>query len=225
MTALWVLAFIYAFAAVINGFYVQPLRRRWATESGIEYEPGALSFGINAALPIFLGLLLVRTFIVDVYHVPSESMFPHLEKGTRIFVNRLAYGVRSPLSSRQVIPGPDPRPGEVFVFRYPREPRTVYVKRVLAISGDRVRVSADGIVVNGDPVLSLTGVTDEFLGTILGGAEVVFRDDPTIDRSYSLDLTVPEGHFFAIGDNLDHSEDSRTWGFVAKRHLIGRVIR
>lgn len=223
MTALWVIAFAYAFAAVINGFYLQPLRRCRAARAGMHYTPGSLSFGINAALPVFLALLLIRTFIVDVYHVPSESMAPHLEKGARIFVNRLAYGLRSPLTTHELVAGQQPEAGEVFVFRYPREPRTVYVKRVLAVPGDRVSVKPDAIVINGQSVVSLT--EEELVQAQLGGRAVVFRDDPAVNKPFSLDLTVPEGHFFAIGDNLDHSEDSRTWGFVAERHLIGRLIQ
>lgn len=223
MSGLWALALIYAFAAVINNLYVQPYRRRKAFERGSTHSPGALSFGLNVSLPIFVVALLVRSFVVDVYFIPSESMEPTLKKGTRVFVDRLAYGVRSPLTGNSWIPNDQPARGDVFIFAYPREPRTTYVKRVLGIPGDTIRIEGDAIWLNERRVLPELMGPQELLSVRLGDVEYQMLNDPTIEAMTALSVVVPVGHFFALGDNFDHSEDSRTWGLVSESHLIGRI--
>ena len=133
MTTLWALFVVYAFAFVIDVFYVQPLRRGRAQKQGAAYESGALSFGIRWGVPLMGVVLAVRTFVIDVVNVPTTSMEPTLRQGELIYVDRLAYGIKSPLSDVIVFDRASPAPGEVFVFQYPREPRTFYVKRVLGI--------------------------------------------------------------------------------------------
>jgi signal peptidase I len=105
-------------------------------------------------LPIVIALLLVRAFLFDVFHVPTDSMVPALQPGDRIWVNRLAYGLRWPLSGEPLAGASLPRRGEIVVFRYPREPSTAFVKRVLAVPGDRVRIDGRRIELNGRALLA-----------------------------------------------------------------------
>jgi signal peptidase I len=225
MTALWVLWVFYCLAFITDRLYLQPYRRRRAAASGRPYEAGSMSFGLAASLPIVTGVLLLRTFVIDIYHVPTPSMEPNLKQDTRIFVDRLAYSLRSPLTGQPWVLRREPSPGDIIVFEYPREPRTVYVKRVLGVPGDRIRIDGERIQVN-DQVLydPESPRTDPSVSVHLGEHRYSILDDPEISSPISLDIVVPENHYFALGDNLNHSEDSRIWGFVATRHLLGRAI-
>ena len=223
MTGLWVLWVGYTLCFFIDVLYVQPYRRRRAAEQGRHHDSGALSFALKAALPIFTVILLLRTFVIDVYHIPSASMRPTLEEGARIWVNRTAFGLRTPITGSRLIGEASPAPGDVVVFKYPREPRTTYVKRILAVPGDRVQVHGDLIVLNGHQFLGEPGDSG-LRGATLGQYVYTVIDDPAQASSANIDIVVPEGHYFAIGDNLNNSEDSRVWGLLADRHLLGRVI-
>jgi signal peptidase I len=226
MNAVWALCFVQLWAVAADVLYVQPRRRLKAALERRSYAPGALSFALHASLPIVVVLLLVRAFVVDVFHIPSESMVPALQPGDRIWANRIAYGLRWPLSGEPLTRSALPRRGEVVVFRNPRDPATVFVKRVLGLPGDRVEVRDRFVVLNGQPLLQPwppgLDAADQTLE--LDGTRFVWRADfahpaPPV----ALELVVAEGHLFVVGDNLDHSDDSRHWGLVADRHLIGRA--
>lgn len=224
MTALWLIWLATAFCVVTNHFYVQPSRRLTAARAGRDYEPGALSFGLMTAFPVVTLLVLARTFVIDVYHVPTESMEPGIEKGTRIFVNKLAFGVKSPLSRDTIFAGDRPESGDVIVFQYPREPRTVFVKRVLGVPGDQISVRGDDVFLNRFPVFPQSEDSIGHLEVSLGEHIFTVYIDPDTESPYSLDLEVPEGHFFVLGDNINHSKDSREWGLVSDRHLLGKIL-
>lgn len=220
MTALWVLWAVYCLALAIDALYVQPWRRRKAFEASRSYESGALSFGLRAALPFFSIILLARTFLIDVYHIPSQSMRPLLDEGSRIWVNRLAYGLRWPLTGQVLVADRRPHRGDVVIFQYPREPETTYVKRVLGLPGDRVELFGDRILVNGEPVALMH--SDSTTTTAKLG-DVTYRliMQPAMDP---FQMTVPPDHYFTLGDNLADSQDSRVWGPLPHTNLLGRVI-
>ena len=148
VTALWILWIAYVLCWFGDYLYIQPYRKRIASEQGDDYSAGALSFGLRASLPLVTAVLVISTFAFDVYQIPTPSMEPTIPEGTTIWVNRTAYGIRSPLTGNVWIDRSEPEPGEIFVFQYPREPRTTYVKRVLGVPGDRIRVAGDRIYVN-----------------------------------------------------------------------------
>lgn len=226
MNAVWALCFVQLWAVAADVLYVQPRRRLNAALERRYYEPGSFSFALRASLPVIVLLLLLRAFVLDVFHIPTESMVPALHPGDRILANRLAYGLRWPLSGEPLTRGALPRRGEIVVFRNPRDPSTVFVKRVLAVSGDRLEIHERRIVLNGDPLLQPWPTEgDGFDQAVqLDGARFVWRADLAHPAPpVHLDLVIPEGHLFVIGDNLDHSDDSRHWGLLSDRHLLGRA--
>lgn len=226
MNFLWVLFVFYAFAFVIDLFYVQPFRKRRAVKQGAEYESGAISFGIRVAVPLFLFVLTIRTFLFDVLDVPTNSMEPALTQGELIVVNRFAYGLKSPLTERIILERAKPQPGEVFVFQYPREPRTLYVKRVLGVPGDHIQIDHNVVRRNGNVLFDPSQASEELDAEYwLSDVIYISNDDASAAPGPSIDVVVPPDHYFALGDNMDHSEDSRHWGFVGKRHLVGRVYQ
>jgi signal peptidase I len=226
VSAVWALCFGQLWALAVDALFVQPRRRLQAARRGSDYHPGSISFALRASFPLVLGLLITRAFVLDVFHVPTESMIPALQPGERIWVDRLAYGLRWPLSGVALSGSTLPRRGDVVVFRYPREPSTAYVKRVIALPGDRIVIDGRRIDLNGRPLVrSWTverGVVTQSVE--LDGTSFDVRADFARPAApVALDLVVPAGHLFVMGDNQDHSEDSRHWGLVAEQHLMGRV--
>lgn len=223
MSALWVLWLVYLLAFFVDLLYVQPWRQRKAAQRQEQHEAGALSFGLRAALPVFTVVLLLRSFAIDVYHVPSGSMRPLLEEGSRIWVNRLAFGLRSPLTGDVLIAANTPQRGQVVVFQYPREPRTTYVKRILGVPGDHVEVASGRIHLNGAPLVD-PGGAGPIRQAHIGDVQYQVLETTQPSTAPDLDLIVPPGHYFTVGDNLGNSEDSRYWGLLQESNLLGSVI-
>ena len=188
----------------------------------------------------FLLALTLKTFIVEPFHIPSASMFPTLHVGDHIFVNKVIYGLRVPFVDTVLLSGwRTPRRGEVIVFRHDED--TDYIKRVVAIPGDAVEVTADEVILNG------ARLDHEYLGALewqeldamtntlearhsnrfreQNGAhtyEVLYDDPPYIMPSRR--FVVPPGEYMVLGDNRDHSFDSLDWGFVPLEKIQGRAM-
>lgn len=188
-----------------------------------------------------------RVALADWQRVPSSSMEPTLRIGDMLLINHLAYGPRLPFTNT-ALPLGQPQRGDVAVFRFPKDVSTFYVKRIVALAGDRVRFR-DGIVsVNGQApeVVDLGwGASPDdqghrVLSEVLDGRPHQIKLNPfvlgrmplqigapdcTQDRPGAWDCTVPAGHLMALGDNRDNSADSRAWGFLDEREIYGRVDR
>lgn len=197
--------------------------------------------------PVILAVLVLRSFIVEPFRIPSESMLPTLLKGDFILVSKFAYGLRLPVLNTKLFGNGQPARGDVVVFRYPREPAVAYIKRVVGLPGDRLAYRSKQLFINGEPApLTLLPDNpdepgyqqfDEQLGaathrlqalpdnrwSLIGlwpGLKLRRESEGTVAWEYQ----VPEGHYFAMGDNRDNSSDSRVWGPLPEDNLIGRAF-
>lgn len=182
-------------------------------------EPLLVEYG-KSFFPVLFIVLVLRSFLVEPFQIPSGSMKPTLDVGDFILVNKFSYGIRLPVIDKKVIPVGDPQRGDVMVFRYPSDPNVNYIKRVVGLPGDVVRYTSDKkLFVNGEPVAEqLVGNEPGMLGSAelykekLGAAEHLIRKEMGRYRAPpDHEWKVPAGHYFMMGDNRDNSNDSRYW--------------
>jgi signal peptidase I len=221
----------------IDSWLFKPQRVAAVTASGgapdSVREPVVVEYA-RSFFPVILIVLLIRSFLFEPFRIPSDSMMPTLLDGDFIFVNKYAYGLRLPVINSKVVAINSPQRGDVIVFRLPSDPSTNYIKRLVGLPGDHIVVRDRQLFVNGermpvrlDGVYQGHGHTGARIGfEQLGKAEheVLYLMD-RYTRDY--EQTVPEGHFFFMGDNRDNSRDSRfpEVGFVPERNLVGKAVR
>lgn len=206
-------------------------------------------------MPAILAVLLIRTFIFEPFRIPSGSMIPTLQIGDHVVVNKASYGLWVPwtlvevpfMESVWVVPRfelldlGDPSRGDIIVFRYPENEALNYIKRVVAVPGDKIKVKNNQIYLNGEPQ-DLTYIDkyesmDDSCNTTptkrsvedLSGVEHHILQNAGMPGSLAnwprngQEETVPEGHVFVMGDNRDNSEDGRRWGFVRHDQIKGKA--
>ena len=158
--------------------------------------------------------LFIRTFVVQAFKIPSGSMLPTLLIGDHLLVNKFIYGIRIPFSGKVLIPYKKPERGEVVVFRYPKDKSIDYIKRVIATPGDSIEIRTKKVFVNGTPV-------QDPHAHISSPAVLSAASSP---RDNFGPIQVPEGRIFVMGDNRDNSYDSRFWGFVDQKDILGKAF-
>ncbi len=205
-------------------------------------EPLLVEYG-KSFFPVLAIVLVLRSFLIEPFQIPSGSMKPTLQVGDFILVNKFAYGIRLPVLDSKVIEVGDPQRGDVMVFRYPSDPSVNYIKRVVGLPGDRIRYSSDKrLFINGQSVAQqLLGEEPGSLGSVvlydeqLGEAEHLIRKEMKRYRiEPGREWVVPQGHYFMMGDNRDNSNDSRYWndpripkellGMVPDRNIVGKAF-
>lgn len=255
----------------------QNSRTQWATLQG---NPPSSNFLVRWAyefLPVLLVIVLVRSFVVEPFNIPSSSMVPTLYTGDFILVDKTAYGLRLPLLHTKIVETGSPERGDVAVFREPREEKLYFVKRIVGLPGDEISFDNGVLSVNGQAVQTtpttyqmsehnINYLTPQIIGNqaisneerqaigqaeepharyfqeklgnhsylvrYLTGADFVAQharflqeNSPEVLTSAGSKwrITVPEGQYFALGDNRDRSEDGRVWGFVPEANLSGKA--
>jgi signal peptidase I len=158
--------------------------------------------------------LVIRTFVVQAFKIPSGSMEPTLEIGDHILVNKFIYGVKIPFLSIHLFPLENPQRGDVIVFIYPLDKSKDFIKRVVAVQGDTVRIVNKKLYINGSEVADPYAVYKE---------DTVFSADVQKRDNFG-PVTVPAGCLFVLGDNRDRSLDSRFWGFVPLEDVRGKAF-
>lgn len=158
--------------------------------------------------------LIIRTFVVQAFKIPSGSMIPTLDIGDHILVNKFIYGVRLPFTDVTLIPVTHPHRGDIIVFRFPKDESKDFIKRVVGAPGDTIEVKNKELYVNGQR-------QDE---------RYAIHEDPTRfpqtiqERDNFGPVSIPKDSYFVMGDNRDHSLDSRFWGFVDVSKIKGRAF-
>jgi signal peptidase I len=184
--------------------------------------------------PIFIIVLLLRSFLAEPYRIPSGSDEPTLLVGDFLVANKFIYGLRLPVLHTKIVPIGEPKTGDIILFRYPVDPSKDYIKRVIGVPGDHIRYIDKVLYINGRLIpQTLTGSAIDEDGdgqqwpvevreeTLNGIAHKIYirPDRPAQD----FDVTVPANEYFAMGDNRDDSNDSRYWGFVPEANLVGKA--
>ena len=185
--------------------------------------------------PIFLIVLILRSFIFEPFKIPSGSMMPTLLIGDFILVNKFDYGIRLPVLNYKIIENKTPERGDIVVFRYPEDPSIPFIKRVVGLPGDKITYKDKTLYINDISVTqSMNGRYNAHgSGLMMDGVSLRIEHLDDIDHeilvspnrlSQELEVHVPEGHYFVLGDNRDNSKDSRFWGFVPDENLVGRAF-
>lgn len=203
-------------------------RRRRAPDAD---EPVLVDYS-RSFFPLLVLVLVLRSFVAEPFRIPSGSMIPTLLVGDFILVNKHAYGLRLPVLETEIWNTGRPERGDVVVFRYPEDPDTRYIKRVVGLPGDRISYRGIQLFVNGEGVPMVPdGVyagsrhqgariyQEEIAGVRHPVLDLPGRTGPQVD-----DFVVPEGHYYVMGDNRDSSNDSRRWGPVPEENLVGRAF-
>ena len=222
----------------VDSLLFRQRRKDRAAQKGSEPAPEPLAVEYSRSLfPVLLLVLVFRSFLFEPFKIPSGSMIPTLLVGDFIVVNKYAYGLRLPVLNSKVFEVGDPKRGDVAVFRFPQNPSVNYIKRVIGLPGDTVTWRGKQLFINGEPVpLRKAGAyrtTDVKCHTPDPDAMMYFEDLGSDGHNVLLhagarvrngEWTVPEGHYFMMGDNRDGSNDSRAWGFVPEENLVGRAV-
>jgi signal peptidase I len=201
------------------------LANRWV----FKHRDGPIEF--MASLAAVLGIVLIlRTFIFEPFQIPSKSMVPTLRVGDFILVSKSAYGLRLPVIRSKIFDLGSPERGDVVVFFPPHEER-YFIKRLIGLPGDEVRVVAGVVYINGEkmPQAALDDTPDDDRSVIMReqlkgtSHQIQKRLSPT-RLSLNFTAVVPEGHYFMMGDNRDNSSDSRVWGPVPADRIVGKAF-
>ena len=193
----------------------------------------------NKGFLVFLALFgIFRTAVADWNPIPSASMHPNLLEGDVVFVNRLAYNVKVPLTDIVLTQTGEPQRGDIVTFSSPQN-GTRLIKRVIALPGDQVEMHNEQLIINGQPAAygdrsdaleSISGVGDlnavRLSERFDGGAQHQIQFLPQVNARRDFGpVTIPAGQYMMLGDNRDNSQDSRYIGLVPRELLIGRAVR
>ncbi len=205
-----------------------------AQKEGDEKLPWHIDYA-RSLFPIFLIVIVIRSFLYEPFRIPSGSLEPTLLVGDFIMVNKYHYGLRLPVWHKKILEVKEPHRGDIMVFRMPLDPKIDYIKRVIGIPGDSVSYINKVLYVNGEKApqqfvdlaedsdhkgqsWQVKQLKEDFLGVTHG-----IYQRPIVPPDNFYNREVPEGKYFVMGDNRDDSYDSRYWGFVPEENIIGKA--
>jgi len=183
----------------------------------------AMRENLEALLIAMLFAFFAKTFVVQAFKIPSGSMEQNLLVGDHILVNKFTFGPTSTDFERQFLPVTQLQRGDVVVFKYPEDPERDFIKRCIALPGDRVEIVDKRTLVN-DRLVDEGGYVYFSDPHTYTGTQRRFLEDGYRLRDNFGPYTVPEGHYFFLGDNRDNSHDSRFWGTVPEVYVRGRAL-
>ena len=200
-----------------------------ARSQEVAAEPTIVEYS-RSFFPVLLVVFILRSFLVEPFQIPSSSMVPTLQVGDYILVNKFTYGIRLPVVRTKVISLNEPQRGDVMVFFPPHMNDTYFIKRVVGLPGDTITYRDKRLFVNGEPVdreslgvLPIDNSRFEMGIETLGDRQHLMQvDQARPSRDFS--LVVKAGHYFMMGDNRDNSSDSRIWGQVPEKDIVGKAF-
>lgn len=219
-------------------------------EQGLLKQPTWIEYS-GSFFPVIALVFFLRSFLFEPFKIPSSSMVPTLLVGDLILVNKFTYGIRLPIVNQKIIQINDPQRGDVMVFKYPKDMSQDYIKRVVGVPGDKITYENKRLTVNGKPISYVPqddyleeeslNYKQQFKENLSGVEHRILNDSraPTLNLSdvrdfpnkeactYTYDgftCTVPAGNYFMMGDNRDNSADSRYWGFVPDKNIVGKAV-
>lgn len=166
---------------------------------------------VESIIVAFILAMFVRTFVVQAFKIPTGSMRPTLLEGDLILVNKFIYGAKIPFTSCRLPKVREPQRGDVIVFIYPEDPKKDFIKRLVATESEAVEIKNGTVYINGRPLLD----------TNFSRRYYYNRGDFAQEGQK---IVVPKDSFFVMGDNSASSQDSRYWGFVPKKNVLGNAI-
>ena len=233
-----------------DGIKVDNNGNRAAIEAALLRQPVWVEYS-GSFFPVIALVFFLRSFLYEPFKIPSTSMVPTLVVGDLILVNKYAYGIRLPVLNKKIIDVGDPQRGDVMVFKYPKDMSQDYIKRVIGVPGDKITYENKRLTVNGKAVeyVPMDDYLDDehpvyhkqYLEKLPGKSHRILNMDTkrpldlaavdnfpnrqACDYSYDkISCIVPEGNYFMMGDNRDNSADSRFWGFVPNKNIVGKAF-
>lgn len=192
-------------------------------------EPTLVEYS-RSFFPVLAVVFVLRSFIAEPFQIPSSSMVPTLEVGDYILVNKFTYGIRLPVLRTKVLSLNEPERGDVMVFFPPHMNKTYYIKRVIGLPGDVISYRSKRLYVNGEHVpfeplaVMPEGQSRYQVGMAQLGQQNHLQQVDLMRPSRDFTVTVKPGHYFMMGDNRDNSSDSRVWGQVSERDIVGKAF-
>lgn len=205
-------------------------------------EPLVVEYA-KSFFPVILAVLLLRSFVVEPFRIPSGSMMPTLLVGDFILVNKFSYGLRWPVLNSKFVALGEPERGDVIVFRFPKNESVDYIKRVIGVPGDLVDYRDKHVIINGERMATMPLGLYQGVGAgkRLTGESLALENLDSVKHDILFNprrpdlapgcrvlargpLRVPEGHYFVMGDNRDNSNDGRCWGLVPEKNLVGKAF-
>jgi signal peptidase I len=183
---------------------------------------------------VFLVVLLIRTWVASLYSVPTGSLEPTVIQGDTLLTTKYNYGLYAPVWDKKLIKTSEPKRGDIILFHDPVHPKSTLIKRLIGLPGDHISFINKVLYINGKemkqtPVTESTDVVlghkipAEIMQENLDGLKHQIFIDPSIPAQDFYNLVVPKGHYFAMGDNRDFSDDSRFWGFVPANNIFAKA--
>lgn len=185
--------------------------------------------------PMLLLVWAIRSFVIQPYRVPTGSLEPTVLPGDFIIVNQFAYGLRFPVLNKKFFKVGEPKRGDIALFRYPKDPSTIFVKRVIGLPGDHVVYQNKVLTINGQRMQQIPlGMDLDVEGKFFIPVQARFEQLGKVNHRIfirpgskeweHIDVVVPKDSYFMMGDNRDGSSDSREWGFVPEKNLVGKAF-
>ena len=183
----------------------------------------ALKENLKSLFIALIIALFVRAFVVQAFKIPSGSMLETLQIGDFLLVNKFIYGIRMPFTNKIILPISNPKRGDIVVFQFPKDKSKDYIKRIVAIEGDRVKVINNELYINSQKIEE-NYIKVESIGDYVRDEVFPFSYKEYTKTNDFAEITIPKDSYFALGDNRNKSYDSRYWGFVHKKHLRGKAL-